>query len=344
MALRWGHANDRRPLASASLPSLGQRYDRFLSVALAVDAASRFKTGREFADALTAAHDGQQEPVTAPAPTPPHAPTALRPPTPLPPPQTPSPGAPAYPPYGYVTPAPVNPQQQRSGNPLALILLGVVALAGIAVGALAATGVFSNSSSTQTITAPTSPSTPKTTPTTPNHANPVPRTSCGGDLSVGPNTSCAFARNVELAYDQSSGGNTYVTAFSPVTNQTYTMYCTGSTPHVCTGGNNASVYFSSGPTPTPTPTPTTTGSLTACDQNISAGPATTCPFAKNVFVAYYHDYRANGEQPSNTITASSPVTHQTYSMSCTNDGTTVNCTGGNNAFVTFPFHAIQVYG
>lgn len=86
-----------------------------------------------------------------------------------------------------------------------------------------------------------------------------------------------------------------------------------------------------------------TGNLTACDQNISAGTDTTCPFAENVFVAYAADYQANGEQSNNTVNANSPVTHQSYNMDCANDGVTVGCTGGNNSFVTFPFHAVQVY-
>jgi tRNA A-37 threonylcarbamoyl transferase component Bud32 len=348
LALRWAHANSPRPLASAVLPSLGPRYDGFLAVALAVDPAHRFGSGRAFANALMAAHAGGQEAVTAAQLIQTHAPTAVGPPTPLPPRQTPPPGAPAYPAYGYVTPAPAYPQQRRTGNPLALIVLGLVALTGIAVGALAAAGVFSKSTpATQTVVATTTGGHGKTTLTTPSRPKTVPqpqRTSCGGDLSIGPNTTCGFAHNVEAAYSQSSGGDTNVTASSPATGLTYSMHCTGGTPHICTGGNNASVYFTSGPTPAPTPTPTPTPTnLTACDQNISAGPGTTCPFASNVFVAYYHDYQANGEQSSNTITASSPATHQSYVMNCTNDGTTVNCAGGNGAFVTFPFHAIQVY-
>ncbi|HEY7152311.1 MAG TPA: hypothetical protein VH391_11585 [Solirubrobacterales bacterium] len=68
--------------------------------------------------------------------------------------------------------------------------------------------------------------------------------SCGGDLSVGPNTSCSFAVNVRDAYEKSGGGNVIVKAFSPATNVTYEMAC-GSTGNqvVCTGGNNASVFF-----------------------------------------------------------------------------------------------------
>jgi hypothetical protein len=67
-------------------------------------------------------------------------------------------------------------------------------------------------------------------------------TSCGGGLSVGPNTSCPFAQNVRDAYF-SSGGSSTVTAASPVTEQVYSMHCTAGSPHVCRGGNNASVFF-----------------------------------------------------------------------------------------------------
>ncbi|MGO9956057.1 MAG: serine/threonine-protein kinase [Solirubrobacteraceae bacterium] len=147
MALRWAHANDPRPKASAVLPALGTRYDHFFSTALAVDPEHRFATGREFAAALTAADHRSMTAITAPVAHP-HTPTAVGPPTPLPPPvqsqQTP---APMYPAYGYATPPPPYPQQNRPGNPLALIVLGLVALAGIAVGALAAAGVFSHSTS-----------------------------------------------------------------------------------------------------------------------------------------------------------------------------------------------------
>lgn len=68
--------------------------------------------------------------------------------------------------------------------------------------------------------------------------------SCGGELSVGPNTTCPFAENVEAAYFAEIGsGSGTVIAYSPVTEKTYSMYCTAGTPHVCTGGNDASVYF-----------------------------------------------------------------------------------------------------
>lgn len=269
--------------------------------------------------------------------------------------------------YGYATPPPAYPQPARSGNPLALILLGLVALAGIAVGALAATGVFSHTSAAaHTITAssirPPSHTTPRS-PTRPKAKRPssgvVPgnstgaTTSCGGDLSVGPNTSCSFAQNVEQAYDQSSRGDTTVTAFSPATGLSYTINCTGGSPHVCTGGttHDAAVYFTSSPTPgstgsstsSPPSTTSSPGNLTACDQNISAGQYTSCPFAENVFTAYAQSYQANGEQSTNTVNANSPVTHKSYNMDCTTDNVTVSCTGGNKSFVTFPMQAVENY-
>lgn len=66
------------------------------------------------------------------------------------------------------------------------------------------------------------------------------RSSCGGDLTVGPNTSCPFAQSVRSKYP---GSDAPFEVYSSVTRQTYTMRCTTGSPHVCTGGNNASVYF-----------------------------------------------------------------------------------------------------
>lgn len=69
-------------------------------------------------------------------------------------------------------------------------------------------------------------------------------TSCGNDLSVGPATSCGFAVNVATDYYSEIGsGSGTVQSYSPTTGQTYAMFCTAGEPHVCTGGNNASVYF-----------------------------------------------------------------------------------------------------
>lgn len=70
--------------------------------------------------------------------------------------------------------------------------------------------------------------------------------SCGRFLFVGPDTSCPFAKDVEKAFNNTTNGylrNATVTAFSPVTGQTYVMHCTGGSPIVCRGGTNALVEF-----------------------------------------------------------------------------------------------------
>jgi serine/threonine protein kinase len=364
MAVRWAHAHEPRPKPSVVLPELGLRYDAFVAQALAVDPQHRFATGREFTAALQSAHKGALTILVAPGDQV-HTPTAVGPPTPVPlAPQTPAPPPPTpiYPAYGYTTPPPPYAPPTRGGNPLALVLLGLVAIAGVAVGALAAAGVFSRGSgSAQTITStearhitnpPARVSRQGHSGTSSNSAvagaaTPVappagsPTSSCGGDLSVGPNTTCGFARNVEQAYLQSAGGNTDVTAYSPATGQTYTMSCTGGTPHVCTGGTNASVYFTSGPGPTAptaptapsTPnsgTPPSAGGTTSCGGQLSVGPNTTCGFAQNVRQAY--EQSGGGDTD---VSAFSAATGKTYTMHCT-AGSPHVCTGANDASVYFP--------
>ena len=83
----------------------------------------------------------------------------------------------------------------------------------------------------------------ESTPPAPGVTPPASSTTpCGDGLAVGPNTSCPFAQNVRDAYF-TSGGSSSVTAASPVTGQVYTMNCTAGSPHVCRGGNDASVFF-----------------------------------------------------------------------------------------------------
>lgn len=84
-------------------------------------------------------------------------------------------------------------------------------------------------------TSTTSTSTPSVTPSQ--------SSSCGGNLSVGPNTSCAFGLLVMRAYFDNGGGSGIVEAYSPVTQRTYAMTCTAGAPTVCRGGNNASVFI-----------------------------------------------------------------------------------------------------
>lgn len=68
--------------------------------------------------------------------------------------------------------------------------------------------------------------------------------SCGGSLSANSVTTCGFAANVQQAYFEEIGsGPGTVYAYSPTTGQTYSMYCSSGSPHECTGGNDAAVYF-----------------------------------------------------------------------------------------------------
>jgi Glucodextranase, domain B len=145
------------------------------------------------------------------------------------------------------------------------------------------------------------------------------RTDCGGGLTVGPNTSCPFAQNVRDAYESSGSG--VLDVYSPTTGQTYRMYCTSGSPVVCTGGNGASVYFTSGGEGT-------SYDVYDCGGGLLVGPNTSCAFAENVEAKYYR-------LGAGWITVYSPVTGRSYSMYCT-DGSPHVCTGGNNAAVYFP--------
>lgn len=87
-----------------------------------------------------------------------------------------------------------------------------------------------------------------TTPTAPTGGGAAPSvpsaksgpTNCGDGVTAGGNTSCPFARSVR---DEYPGSANSFQVYSAVTDQSYRMACTTSSPHVCRGGNNASVFF-----------------------------------------------------------------------------------------------------
>jgi serine/threonine protein kinase len=357
LAVRWAHASDSRPLVSQVLPALGHRYDAFFQTALAIDPEQRFASGREFAEALFAAQDstGDTDPTVTLGQT--HAATKVGPVTPPPPAAVAHAQSP--PPYGYVTPPP--PPRDRSGNPLALILLAIIAVVGITAAVLAATGVFNQERTSPagrnvahaSGTTPKSHQQKKAAPKPPAGSTPCPETT---GLWVNGVTTCPFAENTRSAYAE-AGGADEIQVYSPVTGLTYDMACSGSSLVTCTGGNEAAVYFSSAkatgqntsaPAPTaepgPTPEPSySTEATKSCDQNISANEATSCPFAENVFVSYWEEYEAYGEETFTYVTAYSPTTDETYGMECVLEYDVVDCTGGNDAFVTFPMEAVRVY-
>jgi serine/threonine protein kinase len=361
LAVRWAHAQDARPLVSQVLPALGHRYDAFFQKALAIDPDGRFASGREFAEALAASQSssGDTDPTTIMAAT--HAATKIGPTTPPPV----SPGTQTPPPYGYVTPPPQHQHRDRSGSPLALVVLGIVAIVGIVVAILAATGVFSKESSAPRTTASTSPVNKprqqnKATPKQPAKvavSPPQGSSSCPGSTGLWVNsvTSCPFGKNTRSAYAE-AGGSHDIQVYSPVTGVTYEMTCKGATLVTCTGGNEAAVYFSRAkaagqdttpvraPEPEPTPEPSYSGGGSeSCDQNISVNEYTSCPFAENVFVSYWEEYESYGESTYTYVEAYSSETGESYDMECTLGGGIVDCTGGNDAFVTFPMEAVRVY-
>ena len=80
------------------------------------------------------------------------------------------------------------------------------------------------------------------------------------------------------------------------------------------------------------PTPSVSSGGTDCGGGLHAGPNTSCAFAANVKAAY-------DEAPgaSASVQVFSPVTGQTYTMSCAPAGNGVTCSGGNNASVTWSY-------
>ncbi len=271
LALAWAHLHNPRPAPSTTLPELGTRYDDFIATALAIEPDDRFSSGHAFATALKRVHREPAHHVTVgstAADT--YVPTEATLVDPTPASHTPIDRQPRreptslYPPYPQVA---QGSQPVRAGRTVALVLLAMVALAGAAVGALAASGVFTKSQTT--------------------------------------------------------------TVNGPIAGRSSVTSRSSSTSSSTTSSSNSAHALPAG--------------TTKCDQNISAGPDTSCPLAENTFVAYYDDYKANGQQSSNTVTASSPVTQKSYALRCTDNGQTVDCAGDTNTFVTFPFRAVQVY-
>ncbi len=67
-----------------------------------------------------------------------------------------------------------------------------------------------------------------------------------------------------------------------------------------------------------------------CGDGLYVSSTTSCEFARNVRDEYFRVPGASVE-----IHVYSPVTHQTYTMSCVQTDNRVTCRGGNNAVVTF---------
>jgi hypothetical protein len=90
---------------------------------------------------------------------------------------------------------------------------------------------------------------------------------------------------------------------------------------------------------TPEPGP----ALTACDANIRVKAATTsCPFAQNVFLAYWMEYDSPGVfADSSGLPAYSEAVDEMFTVDC--GGDPVVCTTSDGGYVTFPMSAVEVY-
>ena len=75
-----------------------------------------------------------------------------------------------------------------------------------------------------------------------------------------------------------------------------------------------------------------------CDANIRVRTATTtCPFAQNVFLAYW-----TSQHYDDQLSAYSPAAGRQFDLDCTS-GQTVVCTSGDGSEVSFPESAVDAY-
>ena len=163
--------------------------------------------------------------------------------------------------------------------------------------------------------------------------------SCGspasqGGISVNAHTSCPFAENVEAAWE-ASGGATTVTAYSPVTGQTYTLACTatGTGYEACSSGGNY-VEFPVAPGAAPASgqfddTGTLTASLTSEQQAaLAAAPADDYDSADNASVSVVLTSLGDGSY-SATATDSDGDTGSADIVTVSPDGSSWSDTGMN---------------
>ena len=91
-------------------------------------------------------------------------------------------------------------------------------------------------------------------------------------------------------------------------------------------------------------TPKAGPTMTACDANIRVKAATTsCPFAQNVFLAYWMNYDSPGVfAESSALPAYSEAVDEMFTVDC-GGGDPVVCTAGDGGYVTFPMSAVAAY-
>ncbi len=96
-------------------------------------------------------------------------------------------------------------------------------------------------------------------------------------------------------------------------------------------------------TPTASVPRSSAGSLRPCDQNISASADTSCDFASNTFYEYWQATSGDPSPGQQSVAVWSPATRQTYTQTCTNDGSEVDCTHDNGDDVRFSSASVSAY-
>jgi hypothetical protein len=121
---------------------------------------------------------------------------------------------------------------------------GAIAAVAVVAGLMIVLSAGNGSSDPEAIATPTSTVTVTTATTTsepPRVALPGER--CSSKVSADDKTtSCPFALNVAREYARAGSGTPF-SAYSPTTQQSYTMRCANGELIVCTGGNQATVYL-----------------------------------------------------------------------------------------------------
>ena len=141
-------------------------------------------------------------------------------------------------------------------------------------------------------------------------------------------TAALTAAGPAVAGEQSTvSGATRLTSWARTTSRTLNRRARAKRARARAKGQARS---SRGNTSSPTPSAPAASRGTGCGGGLYAGPNTSCTFARNVRSAYLEAPGASA-----TVRVFSPVTNQTYTMSCSPSGSGTTCSGGNNASVTF---------
>lgn len=109
--------------------------------------------------------------------------------------------------------------------------------------------------------------------------------------------------------------------------------------------NTITTLAPSTPTATPAPVNGEGHSVSYCSPGVYVNADTSCPFAENLFTAYYNQYAANNNTFGDyTVSAYSPTTSTTYSDYCEEsaDGSQIYCSHGTD-LVNITTAAISSY-